>query len=168
MESLEIILEGSARQYTGDEKTALAERKNDTYRELLRSLTPGDVLPGAVEMLSGLRERDIRTAIASASKNTPLILERTGMADKVDVIVDGNDTTRSKPDPQGFLLAAERLGIPPAECLVVEDAAAGIEAARRAGMEFLGIGTEDSLPDTPRRATGLDQVSPDRLLGEGT
>lgn len=164
MESLEILLEASARLYTDDEKKALAKRKNDAYRALLQSLTDADVLPGATEMLNALRQRGVHTAIASASKNTPLILSRTGLAGKVDVVVDGNDTTRSKPDPEGFLLAAQRLEIPPAECMVVEDAAAGIEAGRRAGMAVFGIGSPESLPGMTRLASGLHTVSPEELL----
>jgi len=164
MESLEILLEQATRVFTPVEKQAMAERKNGYYRALLATLTPADVLPGAVEMLAALRARGIKTAIGSSSKNAPLILERVGMTDAVEVVVDGNQITHSKPDPEVFLLAAERLGLPPAACLVVEDAAAGIEAGRRAGMAVLGIGTPATLPGVVSLVAGLADITPDELL----
>jgi beta-phosphoglucomutase len=164
MDSLEILLERSARAYTAAEKTALAERKNGYYRHSLRLLTPADVLPGAGPMLCELRRRGIRTAVASSSRNAPLIIERAGLVGEADVVVDGNAVTRSKPHPEIFLLAAERLGLAPAECLVVEDAAAGIEAGRRAGMAVFGIGSPDVLPGVERLAATLADVTADELL----
>lgn len=164
MESLEILLERATRVFPPEEKQAMAERKNGYYRALLATLTPADVLPGAVEMLAALRARGIKTAIGSSSKNAPLILERVGMTDAVEVVVDGNHITHSKPDPEVFLLAAARLGLPPAACLVVEDAAAGIEAGRRAGMAVLGIGTPATLPGVVSLVAGLADITPDELL----
>lgn len=167
MESLEILLARSTRTYSPQEKQALADRKNSAYRESLKSLTPSDVLPGVREMLTGLRSRGIRLAVGSSSRNAPLILERTGLYGAFDVVVDGNDIRRSKPDPEVFLLAAERLGLAPRECLVVEDALAGIEAARRAGMRVLGIGTPESLPGVRPVVAGLAVIDPDDLLAAG-
>ena len=167
MESLEIVLERSPRTYTPEEKLRLAERKNATYRESLRALTPADVLPGAREILIELRRRGIKLAVGSSSKNTPVILERTGLAEHFDAVTDGNDITHSKPDPEVFLLAAQRLGIPPGECLVVEDALAGVEAARRAGMAVFGIGTPESLPGVQHLAASLAHVTADRLFAAG-
>lgn len=146
MESLAIILERATRDYSGAEREALATFKNDRYRELLKTLSPKDLLPGALEAVEALRARGVRTAIGSSSKNTPLILDRLGIRDRFDAVADGNDISKSKPDPEVFLLAAERMGLPAKACLVVEDAVAGIEAARRAGMAILGIGTPESLP----------------------
>jgi beta-phosphoglucomutase len=165
MESLDVILEKSPRAYAPAEKQALAQRKNYYYRRSLASLTPADVLPGALGLLRALRQAGVGVAVASASRNAPLILERTALRGQIDVLVDGGDVTRSKPDPQGFLLAAERLGLEPARCLVVEDAAAGVEAARRAGMAVLAIGTPDRFPDVPRVVAGLDGLSVQDLIG---
>jgi len=167
MQSLEILLERAARRYSPTEKTALAERKNATYRRLLERLSGDDALPGAREMLRELAGRGVKTAIASASRNAPAILQRVGLAGQADALVDGNDVTRSKPDPEIFLLAAERLDLPPRACLVVEDAAAGIEAGRRAGMAVFGIGTPDRLPGVEHLAESLAQVTVEQLLAAG-
>jgi beta-phosphoglucomutase len=166
MQSLEILLERAARSYSPQEKQLLADRKNAAYRQSLQALTPADVLPGSREILAELRRRGVKTALGSVSRNTPLILERTGLAHAFDAVVDGNDIRHSKPDPEVFLLAAARLGLPPAECLVVEDAMAGIEAARRAGMSVFGIGDPQALPGVARLARGLNDIAADDLLAE--
>ncbi len=167
MESLEILLERSPRTYTPEQKTALAVRKNATYRRLLDTLSPKDLLPGALETVVELRRRGIRTAVASSSKNTPVIMERLGLGPFFDAVADGNDITRSKPDPEVFLLAAQRLGLPPAECLAVEDALAGIEAGRRGGMPVFGIGTREKLPGVERLTPDLAHVTVAELLAAG-
>ena len=164
MASLEILLERASRAYSAAEKSAMADRKNAAYRESLETLTPADALPGARELLDGLRVRGIKMAIASSSRNTPQILERLGWSGTFDAVADGNDITHSKPDPEVFLLAARRIGLPPADCLVVEDAAAGIEGARRAGMAVLGIGTPETLPGVKWMASDLTHVTADELL----
>lgn len=164
MESLDILLEKAPRAYSGDEKHEMAERKNNYYRAMLENLTPDDVLPGAREILRELRRRGIRIAVASASRNTPKIMERTNLLDEVDAVADGNETTRSKPDPEVFLLAASKLGLPPEQCVVVEDAAAGVEGARRAGMEAFAIGPAERHPDVPRRAEHIADVTVEQLL----
>lgn len=167
MESLEIILEQAARTYSPEQKMAMADEKNATYRELLSTLTPADALPGAAELPAALKERGVKIAVGSSSRNTSLILERLGWSDRFDVVVDGNDIRRSKPDPEVFVLAAQRLGVPPAQCLVVEDAIAGVEAARRAGMAVFGIGTPELLPGVKRLAPNLAGVSVQDLLRVG-
>ena len=139
MASLEIVLERATRAYTDDEKKELAERKNGYYRELISELTPADVLPGAMENLNKLKDNGILVAVGSSSKNTPIILRQIGLADFFDAVSDGNNISHSKPDPEVFLKAAEMLGVPPTECLVVEDADAGIEAGRRGGMKTLSV-----------------------------
>ncbi len=140
MQSLEIILERAKKNYTDEEKVALAEKKNDIYRQSLQSLTPADRLEGVTEALSALREKGYKLAIGSSSKNTPIILEKIGYADYFDKISDGNNITRSKPDPEVFLKAAEYLGLAPSECFVVEDAEAGVDAAKAGGFTAIGIG----------------------------
>ncbi|NOU73835.1 beta-phosphoglucomutase [Paenibacillus sp. LMG 31458] len=140
MESLDIILEKSERSYTQSEKEDLADRKNEYYRELLLQLTPADAAEGALAFIARCKEQDVKTAIGSSSRNTPMILERIGLAHVFDAIADGNQIVRSKPDPEVFLLAAQQLGVDPAYCLVVEDAEAGLIAAERAGMLKAAIG----------------------------
>lgn len=140
MASLEVVLEKGTTEYTEEEKIELAERKNDYYKEMLQTLDESAVLPGAFETLKMLREKGILTAVGSASKNAPLILEKTGVLPFIDKISCGMDVTKSKPDPEVFLVAAKKLGLSPEECLVVEDAAAGIEAAKAGGMRSLGVG----------------------------
>jgi len=139
MASLEIVLERATRAYNEEEKKALAERKNNYYKDLIRELTPADILPGAMENLNELRENGILVAVGSSSKNTPLILRQIGLDGFFDAVSDGNNISHSKPDPEVFLKAAEMLGIAPGDCLVVEDADAGIEAGRRGGMKTLSV-----------------------------
>lgn len=141
MASLEILLEKSEKTYTEQEKEAFAEEKNEYYVSLLKSLTPSDVLPGVPEVIAALKQHGIRIGIGSASKNTPEILERTGLGKFIDQVSCGLDITRSKPDPQVFLVAAQKLGVNPADCLVVEDSDSGIQAARAGGMRALAVGS---------------------------
>lgn len=140
MESLDIILERANREYSQEEKAQLAESKNRIYRELLKKLTPSDRLDGVTETLEELRARGYKLAIGSSSKNAPIILEKIGYKDYFDAISDGNNISKSKPDPEVFLCAADMLGLKPEECFVVEDAEAGIRAAVLGGFVPLGIG----------------------------
>ena len=139
MESLEIVLERAEKEYSEEEKLQLAERKNGYYKEFITKLTPNDILPGAKENLEELRKNGIKIAIGSSSKNTPVILKQIGLDNYFDAVSDGNNITNSKPDPEVFLKAADMLGIPYAECMIVEDADAGIEAGKRAGMKTLSV-----------------------------
>ena len=140
MESLEIILERAPREYSEDEKQEMAAYKNGIYAGLLDSLTPDDRLEGVTECLAALRSKGYKLAIGSSSKNTPKILRRTGLDEEFDAVSDGNNITRSKPDPEVFLKAAEFLAVEPKNCAVVEDAVAGVEAAHRAGMTAIAVG----------------------------
>jgi len=158
MESLEIILERAAQSYTAAEKLEFAERKNTYYREFLNQVTPKDILPGVMELLAELKTKQIKIAIGSSSRNTPLILAQIGLSDYFNAVADGNDITRSKPDPQVFLFAAERLGIPPSACLVVEDAFAGVEAGLAAGMRVLGVGSAANHPQAMLKMFNLGDL----------
>lgn len=140
MASLEIVLEKADRVYTEEEKVELAERKNNYYLELLEHMDESAVLKNVKEVLAGLKERGLLLAVGSASKNAPVILEKTGLLLYLDKISCGLDTTKSKPDPEVFLVAARKLELSPGQCLVVEDSAAGIEAAAAGGMKSLGVG----------------------------
>ena len=166
MESLAILLERSPRTYTDEERRALADRKNGYYRESLGArLTPRDILPGVMECLDGLRANGIKLAVASSSKNSPAILDRIGLGNYFDAVADGNDIRNSKPDPEVFLLAASRLGVPPDNCVVVEDAQAGIDAAIRGGMRVVGVGFAAGDRRADLRARNLAEISVDDLLG---
>ena len=146
MASLEVVLEKSDREFSDDEKLALAEEKNDIYVKSLSALSRADVLPGVFEFIDYIKSKGIKAAVGSASKNTPLILEKTGLADKFDAVSCGLDTTRSKPDPEVFLIAAQKLGIDPCGCAVIEDSAAGIEAAKTGGMYAVAVGAAEHDP----------------------
>jgi beta-phosphoglucomutase len=117
MESLEVLLENSDKAYTDDQKQEMAARKNNYYVEFLQDLTPDDALPGAREILADLREAGLKLAVGSSSRNTPLIVEKVDICGLFDAVADGNDLTNSKPDPEVFLLAAERLGLKPEACV---------------------------------------------------
>jgi beta-phosphoglucomutase len=140
MASLDIILERADRGYSDAEKEQMAQRKNDTYVRLLSQMSPADLSDEVRETLDELRVRGYRLAIGSSSKNTKRILGQIGLGDYFDAISDGTNITNSKPDPEVFIKAAEMLGVSPSDCLVVEDALAGIEAAYRGGFESAGIG----------------------------
>ena len=139
MASLEIILERAQETYSPEQKEAFAEEKNESYRELLKKMSPADLTDEVRDTLVELRNRGYLLAIGSSSKNTKFILSRIGLADFFDAIADGTDITRSKPDPEVFLIAAQKLGADPADCAVVEDAKAGIEAAKAGGMTALAL-----------------------------
>ncbi|MBD5549559.1 MAG: beta-phosphoglucomutase [Lachnospiraceae bacterium] len=140
MDSLEIILERSAVRYSQAEKEKFAEEKNEHYRELLASMRPSDVSTDVRETLDELARRGYRLAIGSSSKNTRFILGQVGLMERFEAISDGTNILHSKPDPEVFLKAAEFLGEEPSNCIVVEDALAGIDAAKAAGMTAVGIG----------------------------
>lgn len=140
MESLDIILEKADRPFTDAEKTALATEKNDLYRRLLGNMTPADLPSGVRDTLDTLRGSGLKLAIGSSSKNTPFILERIGLGGYFDAVSDGNCITRSKPDPEVFLKAAEMIGLEPEACVVVEDAHAGVQAAAAGGFDCAAMG----------------------------
>lgn len=141
MASLDIILEHySGPALTDAEKESLAAKKNDIYRSLLNRMSPADLSDEVKLTLDALRAKGLKLAIGSSSKNAPFILERIGLAGYFDAISDGNNISRSKPDPEVFLKAAEFLGLAPDECLVVEDAIAGAEAGRAGGFEVACVG----------------------------
>ena len=140
MASLDIILEKSEHVYSDTEKASYAEEKNNLYRQLLKRMSPADLDSDVRETLDALRKTGIRMAIGSSSKNTPFILERIGLDEFFDAVADGNCITHSKPDPEVFLKAAEMIGLAPGDCLVVEDARSGVEAAVTGGFDCAAIG----------------------------
>ncbi|HJB20873.1 MAG TPA: beta-phosphoglucomutase [Candidatus Fournierella merdavium] len=140
MESLKIILEGSPLTFTREEKERMAREKNERYRHLLQQMTPADMPDGVRRALESLRAAGLKLAVGSSSKNAHFILERLDAEQYFDAVCDGTQIVHSKPHPEVFLKAAEMLGLPPAACLVVEDAPAGLQAARAAGMDCAGVG----------------------------
>ncbi|MBQ9700384.1 MAG: beta-phosphoglucomutase [Lachnospiraceae bacterium] len=140
MESLEIILEKSSVNYSEEEKIEMAEKKNGIYKVLLGRMNTADLTNEVKSTLDGLRAAGLKLAIGSSSKNAKFILERIGLKDYFDAISDGTNISKSKPDPEVFLKAAEYLGLEPQECLVVEDAKAGIDAAVAGAFESAGLG----------------------------
>ena len=145
MESLEIVLDGQ--EYSAEQKAEFAAEKNETYRALLSKMTPADVSDDVINTISTLKSRGIKVAIGSSSKNTKFILERVNLTDEFDAIADGNDIKKSKPDPEVFLVAAKRIGLEPSECIVVEDALAGIDAAVAGGFIPVAIGDAVNHPN---------------------
>ena len=164
MESLEIILQRGPKTFSDQAKEQMAERKNSFYRDMLKKLTPADVLPGVLQFLQDLRARKIRAAIGSSSKNAVPILKAIGLADAFEAVADGTQIKKSKPHPEVFLLAASLLSVPPQRCLVVEDAEAGVEAGLAAGMRVLAVGSASSLPKATFRAKDLSHISSDQVL----
>lgn len=140
-ESLLLILKG--RQYPEEKIQEMMERKNRYYVEFIQSVTPTDMLPGALELLQEIRHAGLKTAIGSASKNTCTVVEKLGLLPLVDAISDGYSVEKQKPAPDLFLHAAKQLGLPPEECVVVEDATAGIQAAQAGRFRSIGLGPVD-------------------------
>lgn len=158
MASLEVVLEKTDRAFSEEEKLALAEEKNEIYVCSLSALSENDVLSGANEFIDYLKSKGIKTAVGSASKNTPLILEKTKLAGKFDAVSCGLDTTKSKPDPEVFLIAANKLGIAPCDCAVVEDSDAGIEAAKTGGMYAIAVGAAEYNPKADIAVKDLESL----------
>ncbi len=156
MESLEVVLSKGSKIYSQEMKEELAERKNNYYKELLEELDERAILPGVIECLKMLKSNGILIGIGSVSKNAPLILEKTGLMKYIDKVSCGLDITKSKPDPEVFEVAANKLGLKYEDCLVVEDSLAGIVAGKAAHMKTLGVGSEYEQLRADYEATGLD------------
>lgn len=148
MDSLEIILEaGGIRNLSRGEKQRLAERKNRYYQEMIKEIGPSELLPGTVEFIKRLKRHNYKTALGSASKNGGVILKHLGIDTLFDVIIDGNQVSKAKPDPEVFIRAADEMGITYNDCIVVEDARAGIRAAHAKGMKCIGVGDRKVLSE---------------------
>jgi beta-phosphoglucomutase len=154
MDSLDILLEVGGLSLPDSEKQVLSAAKNSDYLKYIEKMTQSDILPGVTRFLKLLRSAGMKIALGTASKNALTILDRIGLSNDFDSIVDGNRVTKAKPDPEVFLIAARDLDLQPDRCLVFEDAVAGVEAAHRAGMKCIGIGRPEIL-------TKADHVIPD-------
>ncbi|MCV2394405.1 beta-phosphoglucomutase [Actinotalea sp. M2MS4P-6] len=163
-ESLDIVLSLGGAEVSETEKEVLADEKNQLYRRLLETMTPDDVSPEVRAALGTLRAMGLRLAIGSSSRNAKVILDKVGLRGLFDAVSDGENITRSKPDPEVFLRAADFLALSPGECAVVEDAHAGVDAALAGGFACFGIGAAATHPDVTWRIDGLAEV-PARVAG---
>ena len=153
VESLNRILAWASYSATEEQKEIWLKEKNDNYLSLISNMNPSEILPGVVDFLGQIKKEGYKIALGSASKNAEIILEKTGLMPWFDLIIDGNKVNKSKPDPEVFLKGAEGLGFLPSECIVFEDAQAGVEAAISGGMKVIGIGDASVL-------SGADKVIP--------
>ena len=161
-ESLMLILKG--RTYPEAQIQEMMDRKNRYYLEFIRGVTPADLLPGARQLLEEVRKAGLKAALGSASKNARDVVERLGIADLLDAIADGNSVERQKPAPDLFLHAADLLSLEPGECVVVEDAASGIEAARAGGFRTVGLGPPERVGEADIILKSLQEVNLSDLL----
>ncbi|MEC0368373.1 beta-phosphoglucomutase [Paenibacillus chibensis] len=164
MASLDILLGIGGLNLDEETKLALAEKKNAWYVDYISRMDESEILPGALAFLQELKAEGIRIALGSASKNAMTILNNTHMVPYFDAIIDGTKTASAKPDPEVFLLGAQELKVDPAECVVFEDAEAGIEAAIRAGMRSIGVGSKATLGRADDVVSSLQEMSASRLM----
>lgn len=158
VDSLNLILKWAKKEVSAQEKEQLATLKNTWYLELVENMKDGDVLPGTIDLLTYLKTTGKKIALGSASKNAVRILEKTGILHYFDAIIDGNAVRHSKPDPEVFLKAAAAAGIIPAACVVLEDAQAGIEAARAANMGVIAVDKSRVLTNYDARVADLSEI----------
>jgi len=161
--SMEIIMEIGGVNLSEEEKQLHANRKNEWFVEYVKGMKPDEVFPGVVPLIEDLRARGYKIALASSSKNAPMVLDILGIQDLFHVIVDGTMIVHSKPHPEIFLLAAARLGINPSDCLVFEDAEAGVEAALAAGMKCVGVGNAEQLGEADVVIGRTGEISPELI-----
>ena len=164
MTSLNILLEIGGVTLSDEEKNRLAEKKNENYRTFILKMQPDEILDGAKEFLLELQQKNIRIALGSASKNAMTILDRLELTECFEAIIDGTKVTEAKPDPEVFLKGAEALGVRPEECLVFEDAEAGVEAALAGNMKCVGIGSPNNLGKAHLVIDGLHQMTYEKLI----
>jgi len=157
--SLEILLNIGKVELSEEKKEELLLKKNNEYLEYVNKMNSDEILPGIVELLDFLEYQKIPFALGSASKNAPLILKKVGLYNKFSAIVDGNDVSKAKPDPEVFLIAAEKLNADPQDCIVIEDALAGIQAANNAGMTSVAIGDKKLLHEADYNLTNTEELS---------
>ncbi|MGD8189539.1 beta-phosphoglucomutase [Brevibacillus ginsengisoli] len=164
MESLKILLQLGRLNLDASSKTALAEKKNRWYVESIEQMNSSEILPGVREYLVKLKERGVKIALCSASKNAPLILKRMQLEDLFEAVIDGNKVLHAKPDPEVFMLGAKSLGVAHEKCVVFEDSQAGIDAAKALGMFVVGIGQKESLVKADVVVEGVSHLDMDKLF----
>lgn len=164
MASLEILLEAGGLSFDNETKLALAAKKNKWYVDYISFIKEDELLPGVKEFIEKSKAAGLKIALGSASKNASTILSRLKLTDYFDIVIDGTKVSRAKPDPEIFLLAAQELGLSPVDCVVFEDAKAGIEAAKRAGMKCIGVGISSQLADADMVIPGFENIDLDILF----
>lgn len=164
MESLKILLSTGKISKTETEMGVLADMKNSWYVDYISTITPKDILPGSLKVLEFLKNKNIKLAIGSASKNARTILKGLALENRFDTIIDGNRVTKAKPDPEIFMTAANDLKVPYNECVVFEDAFSGVEAAKNAGMKAIGIGEKSILYKADIVVKSLENIDCNRLF----
>ncbi len=164
MRSLEILLEIGGLAMDDAAKARLAAQKNEEYVKSVRKMDESEILPGAKEFLLAVKAKGVKIGLGSASKNTSLIIKNLKIEDLFDAVIDGYKAEKAKPDPQVFLLGAHELGFPPGDCVVFEDAEAGIQAAKAAGMFAVGIGRPEVLSAADRVVPGLHALDVNELF----
>ncbi|HEY8512883.1 MAG TPA: beta-phosphoglucomutase [Cyclobacteriaceae bacterium] len=162
-QSLNIVLEIGGIDADAQEREKLAGKKNTWFNELIAKMEPNEIFPGVKSLVADLKKSGRKVALASSSKNAQLVVDRLQIRDLFQVIVDGSMIERTKPDPEIFLLAAERLGVRPPNCLVFEDAEAGVEAALAAGMKCVGIGSPQRLGKADLVLSSVSEFTTDLL-----
>jgi beta-phosphoglucomutase len=170
MDSLERILALGNKQndYTPEEKEALAAKKNEHYKELIKTITPNDVLPGILELLKEIKTHNIKIGLASASKNALFVIKRLGVGQYFNTIVDAATVVQGKPHPEIFLKAADSLDVPYENCIGVEDAEAGVEAIKGAGMFAVGVGTKEAMAKADMIVEGTSELRFDEIIARFT
>ena len=163
MQSRDILLEIGKRNVDLPEKEKLATLKNNLYNSYIQKMTPAEILPGVLRFLDELRAGGVLIALGSASKNAGSILEKIRITEKFNAVIDGNKVSKAKPDPEVFLKGAIELGIDPRDCLVFEDAQAGIDAALNAGMHIIGIGKPENLKNAEFVIPGFESMNMNQL-----
>ncbi len=161
IKSLEILLNIGDIRVSEEEKKAFLIRKNKEYLSYITKMTADEILPGALELLNTLDHMGIAYVLGSASKNAPLILKQVGIYNRFKSIVDGNSVSKAKPDPEVFLIGAKKLNLQPRQCIVFEDAIAGIEAANNANMISVGIGNKNTLNEANYNFNNLKEIPTD-------
>ncbi|MEN8124295.1 MAG: beta-phosphoglucomutase [Bacteroidota bacterium] len=159
--SLEILLSIGKVDLSENKKQLLLNEKNKEYLEYVNQMTADEILPGINQLLNFLDKKNIKYALGSASKNAPLILKKVGLYERFSAIVDGNDVSKAKPDPEVFLIAAKRLKKEPVDCIVIEDALAGVQAANIAKMTSVGIGEKKILKEADFVLNGTNELTID-------
>lgn len=171
MRSLDILLEIGGIEHDEDTKRQLAMQKNKRYGEMIKQMTPDEILPGALSFITKAKEKGYRIALGSASKNATTILNQINISVLFDTIIDGDKISKAKPNPEVFLMGAYELNIKPENCVVFEDAAAGIEAAHNGKMFCIGIGTQENLGDADILIPGFENFTIDdfeTMIGHST
>ena len=165
-DSIDRILAYGGITLSEEEIERLAKEKNEDYLTMVDTMTKENILPGVQELIAQIKEQNYKMALGSASKNAPRILDRIGLIHEFDAIVDGNSVNKSKPDPEVFIKGADALDLKNEECVVVEDAYAGVEAAIAAGMKSIGIGEQENLPNANIVIHSFENKKIEDLLAE--